>query len=288
VNAINWDYTDDDWVRISATIQRVRSDPLNDTERNALRIAANEYVVSSRNKSIKRQTWTAERKAWRNAYKMILESQRAIKRAAGITIARRRTADLLFFPVTEEIMAAVLGQLQPSPKTTKIKVKGHWKEIAIPHVSRDAHLMTADEVGVVLSQLKFQIWRFLTTWRVGPAEWWTYSGRLEPRVVYMQQILWLWTDRFGGRLTLSVDSTRIKTRIHGPLVDYVSAVTGPVMKDERPKPSGLRDVLKRQKKFYAWLADYERTRGFKMEPWAYERAAAMRKPHSNVEVALPT
>lgn len=175
-------------------------------------------------------------------------------------------------------MTAVLGQPQPSPKTTKIKVKGHWKVITIPHVARDARIMAVDEVGVLLSQFRFQIWLFLRTLLLGPPECWTYSGRLEPRVVYMQQILWLWTDRFGGKLTYSVDSTRIPTRIHGRLVDYVSAVASPVMKDKAPKPSSLPDVVERQKKFYAWLADYERVWGRKIGPWAYNRAAECASP----------
>jgi hypothetical protein len=81
----------------------------------------------------------------------------AIKRAASISNALQRTTDKDLFLVTEEIMAAVLGRPQPSPKTTKIKVKGHWKEIPIPQPSSDGHMMNADEVGVLLSQLKFQI-----------------------------------------------------------------------------------------------------------------------------------
>src|SRR5262249_32328795 len=104
-NVGDWDYRDAEWERISAAIQRGRHDPLNDIERDALRIAANEYVVGSRNKSIKRHTSTAERKAWGKAYKMILESQRAIKRAAGITCALRGPErDWVFFPVSEQIM----------------------------------------------------------------------------------------------------------------------------------------------------------------------------------------
>jgi hypothetical protein len=41
--------------------------------------------------------------------------------------------------------------------------------------------------------------------------------------------------------------------------------------------SSLPDVLERQKEFYAWLADYERKWGRKIEPWAYNRAVAMRE-----------
>jgi hypothetical protein len=56
-------------------------------------------------------------------------------------------------------------------------------------------------------------------------------------------------------------------------VDYVSAVAGPVMKNDAPKPSALRDILERHRKFYAWLADYERKSGCSIGPWSYNPAA---------------
>lgn len=49
------------------------------------------------------------------------------------------------------------------------------------------------------------------------------------------------------------------------------------MKNKALKPSSLPDLLKRQKKFYAWLADYERELGRKVGPWSYDFAAAWRE-----------
>ena len=44
-NKRDWDYTDAEWELISAAIKRVRSDPLSDTERDALRITAKSYIL---------------------------------------------------------------------------------------------------------------------------------------------------------------------------------------------------------------------------------------------------
>jgi hypothetical protein len=234
----NWDYTETEWARICSVIKKVRPDPLNDTERYALRITANDYLADSRNRSNKRHTLAAERRQWERASKHISKLLDVIKVAVGIHNGLRRKRDQQFFLVTQEIMAAVLGQQQPSPETIKIQEK----QITVPfHVSRGSHIMTVDELRILLSQLKVQIDIFADVCRYGPGYLWSYTGRTEPRVPYMQQILWLWTYRFRGKLTLSVDPADIPVRVSGPLVDYVSAVAGPVMKERVPKPSALRD-----------------------------------------------
>jgi hypothetical protein len=77
------------------------------------------------------------------------------------------------------------------------------------------------------------------------------------------------------------------------LVDYVAAVACPIMKDAAPKPSALPDSIERQKKFYAWLSEYEDkwrkiNRQFdEIGPWAYNRAVAMRErdPYGDVDPA---
>lgn len=90
-------------------------------------------------------------------------------------------------------------------------------------------------------------------------EWWSVSyyfsstGRLEPRVVYLQRILSLWT-LFGGRLKISNNADAIT----GPLARFLTAVTGPVMGNDAPKPASYRKLIQRQKACYRKIVENER------------------------------
>jgi hypothetical protein len=149
-NVGDWDYTNAQWMEISAAIKRVRPDPLGDTERDALRITAKDYFAGVREHSVKkRQTRAEKQKAWEQASKLISDLQDAIKRAAGKEEA--------YFSVSEEMLAAILGKPQPSAQIIKKQVKGGWKELPIPHFTNDSHTMSNDELAVLLSQLKYQI-----------------------------------------------------------------------------------------------------------------------------------
>ena len=82
----------------------------------------------------------------------------------------------------------------------------------------------------------------------------SFTGRLDPQIVYFQHILWLWTDIFRGKLKLSRDPG--SGQLRGPLARYFLAVTGPVMTDEAPSLESLPDIVDRQKSFYRWLDAY--------------------------------
>ena len=132
--------------------------------------------------------------------------------------------------------------------------------------------MTVSEINTFLSQMKITADSKVAHCRFGPGPFTTSTGRAEPRVTYVQQILWLWTHRFRGKLKFSVDLIYIPDRVYGPLVDYVAAVSGPVMKQAAPKASGLRDIVKRQKQFYVLLSEFQRKHGRVIEPVTYDRA----------------
>src|SRR5262249_42363762 len=106
--------------------------------------------------------------------------------------------------------------------------------------------------------------RFLADLECGLREtarpyWWSVeyyfssTGRIEPRVVYLQHILSLWT-RFGGRLKISNNVGAVT----GPLARFLAAVTFPVMGDEAPKPASYRKLIQRQKAFYRKMVEIER------------------------------
>jgi hypothetical protein len=281
---INFDYSTPEWAAIEHVIAKARSDALSDIERDALRITAADYLRDQREwktgqaAPVKRR---AQRKAWKNVASKVAELKRFVDEVAVLN----SHPDMLIF-VTQEMLAAVEGRPAPKPKTERFFLKGREHAVTLPltaPVDGPARWMSADQLCAFLSQIEFAADRSAAHMSSGAAYCWTISGRLEPRVTYMQQILWLWTHRFGGKLTLSVDSTHIKARVSGPLVDYVAAVAGPVMKAGCPKPSSLRDTIKRQKKFYAWLSKHEAEHG-EVGPWAYNRAIAMRgrRPYGEV------
>jgi hypothetical protein len=248
------DYTEDQWAQVCVAVARVRRDPLGDIERDALRFAADDYLFGlSQKESTRLPLLTTERKAWKAASRSIENLQRALD--AGTRAQRLGRND-----------------------------EYRWCIVAKESPPEIIHVMTSTEVNILLARLKFQIDALSSGCRYRHWWWWSYTGRLEPRIPYMQQILWLWTHHFGGKLTLSVDSTRLRARVYGPLVDYIAAVAGPIMKGAVPKPSALRDIVERQKSFYTWLTKYERLSKTKIEPWAYNRAVLMRErdPHGDV------
>jgi hypothetical protein len=266
---INFDYSAKEWTDISCAVAKVRREPLSDIERDALRVTADDYLRDQREKRAGTSAVVKRRalaRAWEKVGSKVAELKRAVEEI-GV-----EGHPLGLFLVTDEMLCALQGLPAPAPNI----VSAMGREITVPFtVTSKPRWMTAIEICAFLSQLKITADRTAAQFRWGPAYCWTYTGRLEPRVPYMQQILWLWTHRFAGELTLSIDSTHIPARVYGALVDYVAAVAGPAMKDASPKPSALRNVIDRQKKFYAWLSDYERKFG-EIGPWAYNRAEAIR------------
>jgi hypothetical protein len=94
-------------------------------------------------------------------------------------------------------------------------------------------------------------------WQAKPSSWSlstleSYTGRLDPPVVYFQHVLWLWEDVFGGKLTFWRNAEGEPT---GKLARYFFAVMRPVMGGEAPSAESLRDIIERQKAFSRWLDD---------------------------------
>ena len=87
--------------------------------------------------------------------------------------------------------------------------------------------------------------------------WWgifitkTSTGRLDPPVVYLQSILTMWTQDFGGELKISRDPH--SGQIGGPLARYIDAVATPVMGQDAPSPNSYRSLINRQKALYRRL-----------------------------------
>jgi hypothetical protein len=92
--------------------------------------------------------------------------------------------------------------------------------------------------------------------------WWgvsimkTSTGRLDPPIVYLQSILWMWKEDFGGELKISRDPH--SGQIGGPLARYIEAVAAPVMGQDAPSPNSYRSLINRQKALYRRLEEIER------------------------------
>jgi hypothetical protein len=79
----------------------------------------------------------------------------------------------------------------------------------------------------------------------------SYTGRLDPQIVYFQHVLWLWTDIFGGNLRFSRNPDSGK--LGGPLIRYFFSVTRPLMRSEAPAIESVPDIVRRQRAFSRWL-----------------------------------
>jgi hypothetical protein len=75
------------------------------------------------------------------------------------------------------------------------------------------------------------------------------GGPDRPALFFQQQVLSLWTDLFGGRLTVTTDPVTNESK--GPLVRYFFAVARPVMGKLTPSIQSFRDIVERQKEFQA-------------------------------------
>jgi hypothetical protein len=91
--------------------------------------------------------------------------------------------------------------------------------------------------------------------------WWgvaiikTSTGRLDPPIVYLQSVLWMWKEKFGGELKISRHPH--SGQIGGPLARYIDAVAAPVMGRDAPSPNSYRSIINRQKALYRRLEEIE-------------------------------
>jgi hypothetical protein len=247
-----FNYSPAEWEAIAAAVQRVRANGLSGIETHALRLQAQEYLVEQKRRNEGQDVKPSElRSSWKKVSRLSDDLKTAVSDAAS----------------TE--MRAGLQQTR--------MVVVDFKQALFLDAVQSILFLSIDEICAFLSDLertaKSNEWRFGT----GPHRAWSVSGRRDPGVIFQQQILWLWTHRFGGKLAFSKGDSK---RPHGPLVDYLRAVTGPVMKERAPKPSGLRDIINRQKDFYTWLDGQEEDLG-KFTPFAILQARRKRVGKSN-------
>jgi len=231
--SIEFDYTDAQWAEIEACISAASKKPWSTEERNRLpenvrdihppeqrrellNIAAVEYLSLLRRRELTNYVLPhQQQKKWRGLTKQIDALRNNIIDA--LALSERKLLDpfkMIDFPVHISLTGRLTGAT--------------W----------------GDAVDI-LAQLQAGAEHYSNR------SWWeppiglNLSGRQEPRLVYLQFVLTLWTT-FGGRLRLSQNPGKVS----GPLARYLKAVTVPVMGHDAPKAGSYRKLVDRQKELY--------------------------------------
>jgi hypothetical protein len=236
----SFDYSEAEWDEIEAEVAAVRKTRLSAAERALLIEAAQKYI----HKAVEREAGTyappnARARSWAKVGELCSQLCDALE-AAG----RNRYDD------DWRSKAAVALQGERS------LVLGRQlnQDLNLINLEKNDGTLSIGDMVELLVRLKVEAEDLAKPlfWSVSRMTSWT--GRLEPQVVFFQRILLLWTD-FGGKLKLSRDPDTRQNR--GPLVRYFLAVIRPVMKDKTPSLQSLRDIVRRQAKFQKWLDAYE-------------------------------
>jgi hypothetical protein len=75
--------------------------------------------------------------------------------------------------------------------------------------------------------------------------WDTVTGRLDPSVVYYQEVLLIW-HRLGGRLSLPGRNWK-SGKLENDLIHFFRAIVDSVMLDNAPSDESIPDIVRRQK-----------------------------------------
>jgi hypothetical protein len=227
-----FDYSEAEWDEIEAQVTAVRRTRLSAAERASLIEAAQEYMRQTEERKAGTYLSPNERaKSWAKVERLCSQLCEALEAAGrnrfGDDWHTSAAVDLGELSLWGRPQASLVGNCKPYTSPLSI---GHIIEL----LTRLGH--EAEDFAKAFA------------WSIPKIRSWT--GRLDPQVIYFQCILLLWID-FGGKLKLSRNP--LSGGIHGPLVRYFVAVTGPVMKDMAPSLQSLPDIVRRQALFQKWL-----------------------------------
>jgi hypothetical protein len=227
-------YTAEQWLEIEASVSAVRPETqLSARERMLLGEFANAYRAGLAERQTGGYKSPKQRaQLWGNASRLCAQLSRALEIAAKDWASHRNWRALP--ALLQDDFAPLLGQAVP------------------------ADAIALGEVVDFLTNVEVRLRDYADPmfWRPSKSE--SFSGRLDPSVVFFQKILHLWCERFGGRLGISRGSGGAT----GPLGDYFFAVVRPVMGNRSPSAETLRDIVDRQKQFQKWHAEHVGLRRF--------------------------
>jgi hypothetical protein len=275
----SFDYTAAEWSEIETCIKEVRGAPISRDEKICLLNLANEYrgICKLRGLIPQYSTTKQKRGLFTKAAKLRGELRSTLKTAALTRFleASRRTPTLAEVKnCCDEIYTTgtykgcygpgaswrSLPILVTSDQLTAALVADLLRPGAVPEaltINNAARILRAGQIADLLDELQAAL-EMIAKYAWGIKLTYSFSGRLDPEVVYLQGVLVLWTETFGGRLAIS-RSPENPRKISGPLVRYVLAVVRPVMGPDTPSLQSLPDIVDRQKNFEHWWAAYKRS-----------------------------
>lgn len=206
-----FNYTQAQWADIEAAVTTTRNAPLSDAERVDLLVAANAFFHNS----AERESGTyvppkVKTESWRKLEQRCGQLREALETACRYLLGDSwREEPITFLGVP----GPTFGDVEDLAARVQVRAK---------------------EITGNPSALKPTIVQ-------------SFTGRLDPSVVFQQRILSIWTNHLKGRLTVTHDP--ISGEIKGALVKYFLAVAGPVMGEKLPSLQSLPDIVERQKLF---------------------------------------
>jgi hypothetical protein len=228
-----FEYSNAEWAEIDAALVASRALPLSARARQSLLDAAFDYHCDVRDRlNGDRTKWSPKARAekWDKVERVCRElctSLEGVGRPEGVLLPVTALA------LTEESLLAHAGSRDGRESVRLDDL------IRLVTALKESAASTAAECRIIS--------------RLGPFCFYSYTGRVDPSVVYLQRILWFWTDIMGGNLSFSRKGS---SESYSPCVRFLFASARPVMKRKTPSLESVPSVLKRQKEFYRWLDGY--------------------------------
>src|ERR1700730_17411255 len=235
-----FDYSKAEWDEIEACIVTVRNMPLMEIERASLLRAALKYGrEAEERKNGDYLPPNVRAKSWTKVARLCAQLCEALETAGQNRSGDNWRSEAIVIVPKElclTLVRKILGEHVNPPE--------FWS----------GRILSIDDLIGLLNTLGKDAETTAEPFYWGVSRLVSFTGRLDPQIVYFQHILWLWTDIFTGKPKLSRDPG--SGQLRGPLARYFLAVTGPVMTDEAPSLESLPDIVDRQKSFYRWLDAY--------------------------------
>ena len=217
-NREKFDYDGEQWANIEKCVRDIRSNGLSDEERTHLRDAAIEYLQDKKGRESGGYVSPRQQvKSWKNVALMCndvraeLENALMLRHGASWRNALDHPVDPLEIDKTKLTFRKAIQFLAELQRAAEEYSKPFWWGVSIMK---------------------------------------SLTGRLDPTVVYLQNILLQWKE-FGGELRFSQNP--VSRKISGPLARFINDVTVPVMGQDAPSPKSYRSLINRQKKLYQKL-----------------------------------
>lgn len=235
------DYTHDEWRRIDQSIEQAGLRPLSTDDRLYLVRQGKEYQAALSDKNQGVYAPTSKRDAfWRKLKRDFAQLRRTLESAPKLFGTNWHLTPFSW-PTDElqnKIFTALLGPEFKVADIAHYVINGPTQYITlglalelVADCEEAAFFREKDHLHILDS----------------------VTRRNDPKVIYCQQVLWVWM-RLGGRLTLPTRNWKTG-KLGNDLTNFFRAAADPVLLDATPSDESISDIVKRQKllpKTYRW------------------------------------